>query len=202
MARSDWVPPVLDRVIDVERWIASCPSSATTQGTFFQSMRETVEEAAGEQAGVELMAVLGGRRFVSFARYPLRDFMRLVVAASAVLHPDRPLAEGLRRLGGLSYARFASTMAGRVVLFALGEDLEGVVNAVPKAYAVTMPGSQVSARWLGVRHVVFEFRGVYSFVDTYHRGVLEGAILEFGFTPRVEPTTYPALCDADFDVTW
>lgn len=93
-------------------------------------------------------------------------------------------------------------MAGRVVLFAFGERLENMVNAIPKVYAITVPGSHVEVETVRPAVYRFLYRGVHSFVDTYHLGVLEGAVLEMGFTPRISVRTGQRICDADFEGGW
>jgi uncharacterized protein (TIGR02265 family) len=142
------------------------------------------------------------RRRMTFGKYPLRDFMRLAANAATLLYPNKPLAEALRLVGRLAYSGFASTMADRVVLFALGEAIDDVISAAPKAYSVTIPDAVVKVTRLEPRRVVFELRNVYCFVDTYHRGVIEGALIAFGSTPRIETRMGERLCDADFDMRY
>jgi hypothetical protein len=100
--------------------------------------------------------------------------------------PGQP-GEAIRLVGRLAYSGFASTMADRVVLFALGEAIDDVISAVPKAYSVTIPDAVVKVTRLEPRRLVFERRNVYCFVDTYHRGVIEGALIAFGSSPSSAP---------------
>ena len=52
-------------------------------------------------------------------------------------------------------------------------------------------------------HFRLAFRGVHCFVDTYHRGVIEGAIWCHGFQPSVKVTAFGTrLCDADMVADW
>ena len=107
---------VLEQPIDVARYLRMCPSTAETQGTFFQHVRDAVEKQLGT-VPAELMRDLPARHWLAFRRYPLREFMQLTVNAAALLHPALPTAEAIRRVGRIAYPSFAATMAGRVVLF-------------------------------------------------------------------------------------
>lgn len=192
---------ILRHDVDVGLFVKSCPPSATTQGTFFQHVRDAVV-ARTDGVPPGLMKGVTERSWAPFLKYPLRDFMHLAVNAAGILHAEQPLAEGLRRMGWLAYPSFASTMAGRIVLLALGDSLEDVVNATPKAYAITLPSATVDVKKLGERRYRFEFRNAYSFVDTYHRGVLEGAVRAHGYEPKIVTHCGKRSCDADFEGGW
>jgi uncharacterized protein (TIGR02265 family) len=206
-ATADWrsIPeslgPSLSQAIDVERFLNACPRDASTQGAFLQYIHDAVAFRVGS-APARLYDGLPRNRWLPFLKYPLRELMRLVVNAATILHPREPLAEGLRRVGWFAYPSLASTMAGRVLLFAFGETLEDVVRAVPKVYAITVPLARVSLTMQTKRHFRLSFRGVHCFVDTYHRGAIEGAIWCYGFRPSVKVTAGPMHCDADMVVDW
>jgi len=193
--------PSLHQMIDVERYLKACPLEESTQGTFLQYIRDEVVKRTGK-APARLFEGLPRDRWLPFLKYPLRELMHLVLNAAHILHPKEPLAEGLRRVGWFAYPSFAATMAGRVVLYAFGETLEDVVRSVPKAYAICVPDAQATLTAQKERHFRLEFRGVHCFVDTYHRGVLEGAIWSHGFEPVVEVTAGARICDADMVADW
>jgi uncharacterized protein (TIGR02265 family) len=194
-------PEILRDDIDVDLYVRSCPPNAATQGTFFRHVRDAVVAKTGD-VPASLMRGLTERSWAPFLKYPLRDFMHLAVNAARILHADQPLAEGLRRVGWLAYPSFASTMAGRIVLLAFGDSLEDVVKATPQAYAITLPSAMVGVKKLGERRYVLEFRDTYSFVDTYHRGVIEGAARAHGFEAKIQVHRKSRQCDADFEGGW
>ena len=167
---------------------------------FFDYVQELVVSEVGEQA--RLYDGLHNRRWLPFHNYPLTDFMRFAHNAACVAYPSVPTGEGLRRIGWRSFPAFAATMAGRVVLFAFGQKLEHVVESTPRSYAITLPGAVVKARRIREQHFEFEMRNVHSFVDTYHVGVIEGAIRELGGQPQITVRNRTRRCDADFDVRW
>jgi serine/threonine-protein kinase len=193
--------PLLSHAVDVDRYMKACPVEESTQGAFLQYIRDAVVDRTGS-APARLFDGLPRDRWLPFLKYPLRELMRLVVNAAGILHPKLPLSEGLRRVGWFGYPSFASTMAGRVVLFAFGETLEDVVRSVPKVYAICVPKAQVSLTLHEEHHFRLAFRGVHCFVDTYHRGVIEGAIWCHGFQPSVKVTVGTRLCDADMVADW
>jgi uncharacterized protein (TIGR02265 family) len=197
----DSLGPSLVHAVDVERYLKACPLEETTQGTFLQHLRDEVVKRTGSTP-VRLFEGLPRDRWLPFLKYPLRELMHLVVNAARILHPKLPLSEGLRRVGWFAYPSFVATMAGRVVLFACGETLEDVVRSGPKAYAISVPEAQVTLTLLAERHFEAEFRGVHCFLDTYHRGVIEGAIWCHGFEASVAVTAGPRICDANMVVDW
>ena len=193
--------PSLNQAIDVERYLKACPLDESTQGTFLQYIRDEVVHRMGS-APARLFEGLPRDRWLPFLKYPLRELMHLVVNAARILHPKQPLAEGLRRVGWFAYPSFAATMAGRVVLFAFGDNLEDVVRSVPKAYSICVPDAQVTISLQTERHFEAQFRGVHCFVDTYHRGVIEGAIWSHGFEPTVQVIPGKRISDADMIADW
>jgi uncharacterized protein (TIGR02265 family) len=195
------IRPSLSHGIDVERYLKACPMDESTQGTFLQGILDEVIRRTGA-APPKLFDGLPRDRWLPFLKYPLRELMHLVVNAARILHPKQPISEGLRRVGWFAYPSFAATMAGRVVLFAFGEAVEDVVRSLPKAYSICIPEAEVLVKAHKDRHLHLELRGVHCFVDTYHRGVLEGALWYHGCQPTVEVTPGTRLCDAELVAHW
>ena len=195
-----WEPAVLDLQIDVDFYLRSCPADATVPGVFLQDLAKLV---MGRQHGAteQLYAGLKDRRWTAFKPYPLRDFMRLAVNAARILDPGVPLSEALRRLGRTAFPSLQATMAGRIVLYALGDRLEDAFRNAPKAYKLVLPHAEVTVD-VGEKAGTIELRGVYNFVTTYHYGVFEGTIAAYGFHPRIAIRPSRRWCDATFDVSW
>lgn len=187
--------------VDVDAHLRSCPTAATTRGTFFQFVADLVEREHRSPAPSPTHG-LSRRHWVPWNSYPLADFMRLAVDAARLLHRDRPLGEGLRRLGRMAYPSFAATMAGRVVLYAFGDDIDAMMQAVPRAYAVSLSHAVASSRRIEPRRWEVRMQNVYNFADTYHLGVIEGALVARGVEPDVRLRKCARLCDIDFDVRW
>jgi uncharacterized protein (TIGR02265 family) len=192
--------PSFTEDVDLDHFLKRCPATATTRGTFFVHVIDHLRAKLGQiPADIDPTLV---RRRLPFGSYPLTDFMRLAYEAAVRLYPLQSSSEALRRVGWMSYPSFASTMAGRVVLFAFGRTIEDVIRASSKAYGVGLSGAKVRATRIGDRHWVYELRDVHSFVDTYHYGVLEGAVIAHGFRAEIGLRRGSRHCDADFDLHW
>ncbi len=193
-------PGVLSRPIDVGAYLRACPSRATTRGTFYQTLVEHVEIKLGE-VPASVFEGVSQRRWVVFKQYPLREFIQLAANVASAVYASLPLAEALRRLGWIAYPAFSATMAGKVVLYALGNRLENVLESAPRAYGLVLPESDVRVT-LGTRVCRMEMRAVYNFVDSYQFGVLEGTIREHGFRPKMQVKLLDNPADADFELKW
>jgi uncharacterized protein (TIGR02265 family) len=191
---------LLSRPIEVGAYLRACPSRAATRGTFYQTLVDHAEAELG-QVPASMFEGVPQRRWVIFKQYPLRDFIQLVVNVAGAVHASLPLAEGLRRLGWIAYPAFSATLAGKVVLYALGNRLENVLESAPRAYGLVLPESDVRVT-LGNRVCRMEMRAVYNFVDTYQFGVLEGTIREHGFRPKLSVKQLANPADADFELRW
>jgi uncharacterized protein (TIGR02265 family) len=197
-------PPDFARDVSLDAYLAACPSDATTRGIFFESVQKLVQSELG-RIDDALYAGLETRRWswVQFKTYPLRDFLRLAHNAARMAFPRLPQGEALRRIGWQAYPTFAATMAGRVALFAFGQETGDIVTSLPKSYALALPGSRVSVHRLGANHARVEMRDVYSFAETYQAGVIEGASRTRGETRiQVLVARGSRICDVDFDVQW
>ena len=195
-----WDPTVLEQSIDVDFHLRSCPSHATAPGVFMQDVVKLVT-VRNQHAGARLYEGITERRWVGFKTYPLRDFMRLIVNASRILESAVPLSEGLRRLGRTAFPSLQATMAGKVVLFALGNRLEDAFRNASRAYKLVLPQAQVTVD-VGEGRGTIELQSVYNFARSYHFGVFEGTIAGYGFRPRIKIRPGGRWCDATFDVDW
>lgn len=193
--------PTFAEEVPVDRYLAACPAAAVTRGTFFLHVRDHVNKELGREPDA-LFEGVTRRAWLPFHTYPLREFMRLAHNGARLAYPRLPTSDGLRRIGWMSYPSFAATMAGRVVLFAFGDQLEDIMKAAPKAYGIGLPGAVVTSRELGAKHWRFALRDAYSFVDAYHYGVLEGTLLAFSRRPLIRLRLLARPSDADFDVRW
>lgn len=187
--------------VALDAFLRECPPQASTRGVFFQRICQQVRKDHGYEPEA-LYRGVARRRWIVFQAYPLREFLQLAHNAAPFVAGARSTSDGLRRLGWFAYPTFASTMGGRIVLYALGDGLEHVLEVAPSAYGVALPGARVRARRLGERRWRIEMREVYNFVEHYQCGVLEGTVREHGYEPIIRVRRLERRCDADFEVSW
>jgi uncharacterized protein (TIGR02265 family) len=200
----DLEPPDFGKEVSLEAYLAACPADATTRGIFFESVQTVVRTELG-RIDDALYAGLETRRWswVQFKTYPLRDFLRLAHNAGRLAFPRLAQGEALRRIGWQCFPTFGATMAGRIALYAFGQEAADLVSSLPKSYALALPGSRVAVHRLGTNHARVELRDVYSFAETYHAGVIEGASRARGETRmQVLVARGSRSCDVDFDLQW
>jgi uncharacterized protein (TIGR02265 family) len=123
--------------------------------------------------------------YVGYKDYPLPEFLALQVEAAARVFPALPPREGLRRLGQGAYPALFQSMIGRVLFGVLGKNPETLVKVAPKGYAVTGNTGQVDVIEATPQGALLRFQEFYGFLDSYHVGVLEGAITACNRSGRV-----------------
>ncbi len=72
------------------------------------------------------------RKYQSFLDYPGEELV--LAQAAALVWPDEPAREGLRRLGRVVYPTLKSSLIGRVVFGAVGADVRLLWPLVSKGY--------------------------------------------------------------------
>jgi len=154
--------------------LARVPASAQARGVFFNFI---VDELAG--AGHE------EPRRLPFKMYPISELMELSLRAAAILHPQAPVREGLRRIGRLSYSSLVSTTAGSVLFSVAGLDFRIALTLASKAYALSMNHGTCEVVALHKRWAHLALRGIYNFVDASQVGVFEGAMDAYRVKGRV-----------------
>jgi uncharacterized protein (TIGR02265 family) len=184
----DWNEP-----LDTGERIIHTPEEGTLRGVFFQ--------VVVDQLVAQGKSPLGPLHYSGFTRYPLRDYLRLVVAAARQLHPDLPLREALRRVGHDVYPVFKATMAGSAIFAFASDDFAKVAGLARKAYSVALSPAAVDIRTLGPRHIVVELRDVYTFPDCLQIGVWEGALIACKAEGSVLLQRH-SISDADLEIEW
>jgi uncharacterized protein (TIGR02265 family) len=163
--------------LDVGARLELIPPLATVKGMVLDGvLKETAR----------LGQTLPGRGpYVGYKDYALSEFLTLQVEASAKMFPGLSSREGLRRLGQGAYPALFQSMIGRVLFGVLGKNPETLVKVAPKGYAVTGNTGQVDVLEATTQGALLRFREFYGFLDSYHIGVLEGAITACGRRGRV-----------------
>jgi uncharacterized protein (TIGR02265 family) len=146
-------------------------------------------------------APIAGRRYIPFRDYPGEEIVDLLALAAERAWPDVPRREGLRRLGRVAYPTLRESLVGRVVFGALGRDIKAIWRLVSKGYALSNNSGTATVLELGEDEVVLRLEGMYSWIDAWHVGIIEGGVGIYDLVPDVMiDKTGPT--SADFWVRW
>jgi len=129
------------------------------------------------------VADLTPKRYVGFKDYPLREHLELLGQAAVRVRPLEAPLRTLRELGRGVYPAFAESLVGKVVLSGLGSGRDGARGGLPwvaRVYKMTSNHATATVSELADGATVVELDGVWSFPDTYHVGIFEGAARAFG----------------------
>jgi uncharacterized protein (TIGR02265 family) len=185
MASSDFAPPDFDAPLDVEEAIARTPAVVQTKGMFTRQIVELGRRAAPSRDG-EILAGVPRRHWMPFLDYPLREHMRLLANVAPIRYAGLTMREGLRRLGWSAFATFADSMAGKVVLGAVGGDideraegsasrsLESVLAVADRGISLSISHGKVVSRKIEPGLWELYYSEIWCFLDSYHVGIIEG----------------------------
>ncbi len=173
----DFAPPLDSVPLFESRLIANTPPEATIRGMFPQRVLDVVG-AAGK-------TLPGFGPYTGFRSYPVREFMTLLAAGARVAHPLLPVRGALRRLGYDCYAAFLDSMLGKVMLGALGGNIQAMVDASSKAYPATQSHGRMTLAERGDRSCVLRFTQLYQYWDCFEVGVVEAAVKSCGLQSEV-----------------
>ena len=191
---SGFALPDMDASLDVEQYQALIPDGATVKGMFFQSIvRECT--AAGHP-------LKDGPKFVSYMDYSAAEFLELLLQGADSLSDGASRRTGLRRLGQLAYPTLLESWTGRVIFGVLGGDVRRVLQLARKAYAISGSTGTAKLLELGDSHARLELSGIYSFLDAYHVGALEGALRACKLDGEVLLRRGPSLDAGEFRLRW
>ena len=189
---SDFVVPDWSAPLDVEARLAAVPAEAKVKGLFF---RTALREAEGRTGSAP-----GRGSYSPLSDYPVKELIEVLVECAKLAHPDVGRREGLRRLGKLIFPALRENAAGRFLFSVAGGDLVAAVKLIGRAYAML---STARAKLVEAHpdHAVIELRNSWTFPDSYHAGVLEGALEAFHRNGQVRLRNVK-MCDVDVLLSW
>lgn len=159
--------PPWDAPLDPAREIEHIPASALIRGMFILPVLQEAKRAGASLAKRD--------RYVPFQFYALREHAQLMVDAAAVVFPQLPLRQALRRFGRGAPQAFVSSTLGRVVLQS-AQGVEEVVTALAKGYELNMKPGRVHVDQPRPRVLDVTLEQIYFFIDSHHVGAFEGAL--------------------------
>ncbi len=187
--------PALGSIAPVDRWqeyearIFEAPENGTVRGMFFT---EILRLAPGVRASHR-------RRYLPFSKYPLRDYMQLLVDAGRSAFPSHAPEEGLRELGRTAFPIFTSSMAGIALFGGVGTNYERVLELIPKAYPLTIEPCRVELVSRVDNEAVFKLRDLWTYPESYQVGVWLGGLQVLGLDGTIDVIRH-SWCSVDFHV--
>jgi len=176
--------------------LAGAPPGAVIKGWLFQSLGD------GARAhGVELDA---GARRLGFKDYPLAEYLEALAEAAVRVRPDLRAKETLRLLGRGVYGSFAQSLLGKVVLAGIGSGKGGArtgLQWVARVYKLTSNHATARFSTLAGGPTTIVLSDVWTFPDSYHVGIFEGAAEALGGSVSVDVESH-SLCAATLTVRW
>lgn len=185
--------PQWDAPFDTAREIADVPTDATVRGMFFDFVIDRVREVTRTR--------LDTTTRLAFGRYPMREYLALLVEGAELLHPGVSTREALRRVGESVFEEFCGTMFGRAIFSVAGRNMERIVALAPKAYDVSYSPTIVQTHMTGQTSARVSMTPMFVFPDTFHVGAWEGAGRFCGITTVVRiQKSRPGF--AEYDIRW
>jgi len=163
--------------LDVEALVASIPERATVKGMFFHS-------ALG-QARKKGVILPGREKYVAFQDYTVREHVQVLAECARLIYPGDSARQALRRLGRDAYRIFLESMVGRVLFSVAARRFESALHLTSKAYKVVGNMSSATIEDEQANSAVVHLRGVWNFPDSYHVGVFEEAVEDYGLKGEV-----------------
>lgn len=168
----DFVDPPWDAPLDVPLELRRIPEAGRQKGMFLQAV-----QAEAQRRGVRLPSAR--ERYVPFQDYPLREHAQLLVEAAEAFFPDVSTRVGLRRLGRGAVGALLESTVGKVV-WSSAIDPHAALEAMTKAYGISMPGCAASIGARQARSAVVQLSRIPFFLDCHHVGCFEGAMRTMG----------------------
>ena len=179
--------------IDVDARLDAVPVEASIKGMYFASL---LDEAKRRRTPLDVRW-----RILPFRDYPLRGFHELMLQAARAWWPGEPTREQIRRIGQIAFPTIERSLVGKVMFGALSGDVRAMLRLAPKGWSLSLSEARVECVELHERHGVLRFAGIYSWLDCYEPGVLEGGLMAVGRSGVVAVKSR-SLSEADLYIAW
>jgi uncharacterized protein (TIGR02265 family) len=167
----DWRAP-----LDLEDRLAAVPADAMNKGILLRGMVREVLEKTGK--------TVGRTEYGLFGDYPVTEMIEVIVESAALLYPDVPPREGIRRIGRGLFPRLRGSAAGRMLFAIAGHNIFSAVKLVGRAHTLAS-GTRATASVPDDHTILVEVRNAWIFPENYQIGVYEGALSAYDKTGAV-----------------
>lgn len=173
--------------------LSRLPARATAKGFYFRAF---LRELAHQGQHLE-----GYGPYRDFSDYPLREAVALLRECGQRMYAAEPPREGLRRLGWVVFPTLLSTVVGRVVFGALGNDMQAMGRNAPRGFEVSLSHGRCEALRVSERQSELRVTNFHLFPDSFLVGVLEGSGAHYGHELEVKMRQLGEH-DYDFLCSW
>ncbi len=173
----DYHAPNHRAVLVVKAYHAACSPKATVKGFYPSAF---LREARSNGHHFE-----GYGPYRDFKDYPQQEAISLIAECARRLYPDEPLREGIRRIGWSVFSILLSTMIGKVVFGALGDNIQAVVRMAPRGFEVSLTQGRCEVLRLAENEAELRVSDCHLFPDCFLVGVFEGTLAHYGKDAQV-----------------
>jgi len=182
---------IADAWLECQARIQDAPDAGTVRGLYFSEILRLVPA----------LRSCNRRRYVPFSKYPLREYMQLLVDAAQFAHPGKEPERALRELGMTTYGTFAASMAGASLLSSPAFHDGRLLDLAPQAYPLTIEPGSVEIVSRSTHDAVVKLRDLWTFPESFQKGVWLGAMRMLGIDGSIDVIRH-GWCSVDFHVRW
>lgn len=136
----------------IVRSLSEFPPDVLSRGMFFDGLIKAVRAQCGATVCARIVEEAQIPRSThAFSLYAHRDFYKLFFYAAPVLHPRRPLGDGMQHIAETFYPVFRESMVGRTMAMLMGSDPLGILTRLAEAYNVSVQGNHHTVETTGPR---------------------------------------------------
>ncbi len=162
----------------VDSFYTAVPAAAMVKGFY--------STAVLREASLSGQHIQGYGPYREFKDYPQAEAIRLLAECARRMYPDEPIREALRRMGWTVFPTFLSTMVGKVVFGALGDNLPAVMRMAPRGFEVSLSHGRCEVLSVTEHEAELRISDFYFFPDCYLVGVIEGTLAHYGRDAQVQ----------------
>ncbi len=170
-------------ILGLEQRLRDTPRDATVRGLFF-GMVEGAVRKAGVGTDAAWRRLVHPRFRWPFSSYPLRDHLRELAYASALLDPAAPL-DAMRRIWSNAPTHAPRIHAAKFVAMLLGGDPMTAFRWLGHNRRLFCNYGEWRVEQVARRRAIFHFWDEYLWIDAAHRGGAEGSLRVFGAAGEV-----------------
>jgi uncharacterized protein (TIGR02265 family) len=161
------------RALDVDRRLREIPGDDVVRGFLFK-MTEDAVARAGRGAVEAFRREIRPRSRWAFRSYPVRDYIEEAAAAAAILRPDDPV-DAIRTLWRETH-RYAPLLNAERFIALLGVDVLAAVRWLEQQRRTFASFGTWRLEEREPGYVVMHYFGEWIWIDSAHRGGMEGVL--------------------------